>query len=189
MKKEPCSCIQLAVRLSIFYPFIHVCMHPSILIHLSTPACIHVSIHSSSIHPCRYVFIHPFICLSIHASIHLVIYSVHSSIQSSLHPSSIHHSSICPSTHSFIHPPTHSCNHPFSPLCWAPASKEGKVYLLPSMVLHFCSWKYRSLHKGSVWSHKLGYARWVMLCLYNPSWLLFSVSIHYGGETSSQSNF
>lgn len=121
MKKELCSCIQLAVRLSILLS-IHPCMHASIypLIHLSMPACIHVSIHSS-IYPPMQICIHPSIYLSIHPCIHpLSNLFTHPFIHPIIHPPSIHpltHSSICPSTHSFIHPSTHSCNHPFSPLC------------------------------------------------------------------------
>lgn len=140
-EKEPCSCIQLAVRLSILLS-IHPCMHASIypLIHLSTPACIHVSIHSS-IYPPMQICIHPSIYLSIHPCIHpLSNLFTHPFIHPIIHPHPSIHSPIHPSvhllTHSSYHPP-HSCNHPFSPLCWAPASKKEKVYLLPSMVLHF----------------------------------------------------
>ena len=94
MKKEPCSCIHLAVHLSILLS-IHPCMHASIcpLIHLSMHACIHVSIHSS-IYPPMHICIHPSIYLSIHPCIHQL-----SSVHAHIHPY-IHthmHPSIYPS--------------------------------------------------------------------------------------------
>ena len=155
MKKEPCSCIHLAVHLSILLS-IHPCMHASIcpLIHLSMHACIHVSIHSS-IYPPLHICIHPSIYLSIHPCIHpLSNLFTHPFIHPIIHPPSIHpftHSStVHPLTHSSIHPPVHATIHSvhfaelllLEQLGWGTKrSKKKNVYLLPSVVLHFCSWK------------------------------------------------
>ena len=70
----------LANHPSVIHPFIH---HQSSVIHPS----IHPNIHSSTIHhPSIHLSIHP---LSIMSSIHL---SIHLSMQTSIHPSSMHFS-------------------------------------------------------------------------------------------------
>lgn len=154
------------------YPCMHAYMYPSI---------------HPSIYPCIYVFIHPLICLSIHASIHLAIYSpIHSSIQSStLHPSI--HSPIHPSVHTLIHSSIHppsmqpSIQSTLLSSCFlsrwyeAPRDQRRKRCTYCLQWFYISAAENKNLHKGPVWSHKLGCARWVMLCLYNSSWFLFSV--------------
>ena len=60
---------------------------------------LHLSIHTSSIHPFIHPYVHPYIHPFIYSSIHL---SIHPSIYSFIHPS------IHPSIHPYIHPSIHS---------------------------------------------------------------------------------
>ena len=188
MHPSSCSSIHPSIHSSMYawsvYPYMHAYMYPSI--HPSTHAYMYSSIHLS-IHPC----IHPLSNLFTHPFIHPII-----------HPSSIHpftHSSICPYTHPFIHPSTHSCNHPFSPLCWAPASwaagmrhqeiKEGKDVLIAFSGFTFLQLKIKIYTRGQC--DPINLAMQDGSCCVSITHLdfYFQFSVHYGGETSSQSNF